>query len=241
MNSFQPGDHLVTNLDTLGLTKHHGLYIGNHRIIHLAKSGTIEDIDIGSFSNGNSIWVKRSTYFPDLAIEYALSKLGCTSYNLVTNNCEQFVNECLDEQRTSNQVSNVSHLAIQTAARSGLLGRAASKVATGSIANVALASTAAKMTGEYLGLPDNVNTVLGTPGDLVGKPLECLFTGTTRTLEDSYDCLAKGELSNAGIKLVTGAIETGTTALIFTPVVVTVTGAKAGVELVSDAWHWLWD
>ncbi|WP_229785906.1 hypothetical protein [Shewanella litoralis] len=114
-------------------------------------------------------------------------------------------------------------------------------MATGTIANVALASTAAKMTGEYLGLPDNVNTVLGTPGDLVGKPLECLFTGTTRTLEDSYDCLAKGELSNAGIKLVTGAIETGTTAFIFTPVVVTVTGAKAGVELVSDAWHWLWD
>ena len=241
MNSFKSGDHLVTNLDDLGITKHHGLYIGNSTIIHLSKSGTIEEIDLWSFSNGNTIWVKKSTYFPDLAIEYARSRLGSTSYNLVINNCEQFVNECLDEQRTSNQVSNISHIAIQTAARSGLLGQAVSKVATGTLANVTLASTAAKMTGEYLGLPDNVNTVLGTPGDFVGKPLECMFTGTAKTLEDSYDCLTKGEISNAGIKLVTGAIETGTTALIFTPVVVTVTGVKAGAELISDAWDWLWD
>ena len=94
------------------------------------------------------------------------------------------------------------------------------------------------MTGEYLGLPDNVNTLLGTPGDLVAKPAECLLKGTTQTLGESYACLRQGEITDAGIKLVTGSVETGLNTVL-TTAEVGINGVKAGAELIADAWHWL--
>ncbi len=239
MQTFQPGDQLVTNIDSLGLAEHHGLYIGNKQVIHLSKCGYIEEIDLWNFSNGRTIRVKKSADFPKLAIEFAQSRLGSTSYRLVTNNCEQFVNECFDEQRTSNQVSNLSHLGAQTIARSGMLGQAVSKVASGTIANVVLASTVAKVAGEYIGLPDNVNTIIGTPGDLVGKPIESFVTGSTRTLDETYDCLSNGEILEAGSTFVQGTISTVAKSVIVTPIEVGVTGIKAGSDAVSDLWNWL--
>jgi hypothetical protein len=240
MKLFQPGDHLVTNIDPLGLTEHHGLYVGNDNVIHLSKIGIIEKVSLRHFTDGREVRTKKRAIFPKQAAEFAHSKIGSTAYGLVTNNCEQFVNECMEEQSTSNQVSNLSHLALQGTARAGLLGTTASKLATGAVANVALASTAVKMTGEYLGLPDNINVVLGTPGDLVGKSAECLLKGTAQTLGDSYDCLARGEIAGAGIKLVTGSLETGLNTVL-TTAEVGVNGVKAGSELVADVWHWFWD
>ncbi|MCT7941335.1 lecithin retinol acyltransferase family protein [Shewanella holmiensis] len=232
------GDHLVTNIDAFGLTEHHGLYIGRGNVIHLSKQGIIEEIDLQQFAGGHKIRVKKSSLFPHQAIELARSQLGHSPYGVATNNCEQFVNECLEGSRTSNQVSNLTHIALQGSARVGLLGSTASKLATGTVANVVLASTAAKMTGEYLGLPDNVNTLLGTPGDLVAKPAECLLKGTTQTLSESYDCLSQGEIADAGIKFVTGSLETGLNTML-TTAEVGINGVKAGAELISDVWQWL--
>ncbi|WP_434939697.1 lecithin retinol acyltransferase family protein [Shewanella sp. HL-SH8] len=241
MQTFQSGDHLVTNIDNLGLTEHHGLYIGNDSVIHLAKSGIVEKTSLWQFADGNQVRVKKSALFHKQAVDSARSQLGNTYYSLINDNCEHFVNACLDEPSSSNQVSNVSHITLQGTARVGLLGATASKLATGTIANVALASTAAKMTGEYLGLPDSVNTVLGTPGDLIAKPVECLVKGTTQTLGDTFNCLSDGDITNAGIKLVSGVVETSVTTFIFTPAVVAVTGIKAGTDIAKDAWRWLWD
>jgi hypothetical protein len=238
MYTFQPGDHLVTNIDPLGLTEHHGLYVGHGHVIHLSKQGIIEEIDLQQFAGGHKIRVKKSSLFPHQAIKLARSQLGHSPYGVATNNCEHFVNECLAGSSTSNQVSNLSHIALQGSARAGLLGSTASKLATGTVANVVLASTAAKMTGEYLGLPDNVNTLLGTPGDLVAKPAECLLKGTSQTLCESYACLRQGEITDAGIKLVTGSVETGLNTVL-TTAEVGINGVKAGAELIADAWHWL--
>lgn len=238
MYTFHPGDHLVTNIDPLGLTEHHGLYVGHGNVIHLSKQGIIEEIDLQLFAGGHSIRVKKSTLFPLQAIELARCQLGRTPYDVATNNCEHFVNECLAGSSTSNQVSNLTHIALQGSARAGLLGRSASKLATGTVANVVLASTAIKMTGEYLGLPDNVNTLLGTPGDLVAKPAECLLKGTSQTLGESYACLRQGEITDAGIKLVTGSVETGLNTVL-TTAEVGINGIKAGAGLIADAWHWL--
>ncbi|MCP3128811.1 lecithin retinol acyltransferase family protein [Shewanella sp. KJ2020] len=238
MQVLQPGDHLVTNIDFLGLTEHHGLYVGHGNVIHLSKHGIIEEIDLQRFADDHGVRVKKSTLFPHQAIEFARSQLGHTRYGVATNNCEQFVNECLEGSSTSNQVSNLTHLALQGSARAGLLGSTASKLTTGTVANLVLASTAIKMTGEYLGLPDNVNTLLGTPGDLVAKPAECLLKGTTQTLGESYDCLSQGKIADAGIKLVTGSLETGLNTVL-TAAEVGVNGVKAGAELISNAWHWL--
>ncbi|MGI2091639.1 lecithin retinol acyltransferase family protein [Shewanella oncorhynchi] len=238
MQVLQPGDHLVTNIDPLGLTEHHGLYVGHGNVIHLSKQGMIEEIDLQRFAGAHSVRVKKSTLFPHMAIELARNQLGNTSYSVATNNCEQFVNECLEGSSSSNQVSNLSHIALQGSARAGLLGSTASKLAMGTVANVVLASTAIKMTGEYLGLPDNVNTLLGTPGDLVAKPAECLLKGTSQTLGESYACLSQGEIADAGIKLVTGSVETGLNTVL-TTAEVGINGVKAGAELIADAWHWL--
>ncbi|MGL5393561.1 MAG: lecithin retinol acyltransferase family protein [Shewanella sp.] len=237
MYTFHPGDHLVTNIDALGLTEHHGLYVGHGHVIHLSKLGVIEEIDLQQFAGGHKIRVKKSSLFPHQAIELARSQLGHSPYDVATNNCEHFVNECLAESSTSNQVSNLTHIALQGSARAGLLGSTASRLATGTVANVVLASTAVKMTGEYLGLADNVNTLLGTPGDLVAKPAECLLKGTTQTLSDSYDCLSQGEITDAGIKLVTGSVETGLNTVL-TAVEVGVNGVKAGAELIDDICDW---
>ncbi|MCU8089311.1 lecithin retinol acyltransferase family protein [Shewanella sp. SM21] len=238
MYKFHPGDHLVTNIDPLGLTEHHGLYVGQGNVIHLSKQGIIEEIDLQQFAGGHKIRVKKSSLFPHQAIELARNQLGNTSYSVATNNCEQFVNECLEGSSTSNQVSNLTHIALQGSARAGLLGISASKLATGTVANVVLASTAAKMTGEYLGLPDNVNTLLGTPGDLVAKPAECLLKGTSQTIGETYTCLSQGEIADAGIKLVTGSIETGLNTVL-TTAEVGINGVKAGAELIADTWYWL--
>ncbi|ESE40319.1 lecithin retinol acyltransferase family protein [Shewanella decolorationis] len=238
MYRFHPGDHLVTNIDPLGLTEHHGLYVGHGNVIHLSKQGIIEEIDLQQFAGGHKIRVKKSSLFPHQAIEQARSQLGHSPYDVATNNCEHFVNECLAGSSTSNQVSNLTHIALQDSARAGLLGSSASKLAMGTVANVVLASTAIKMTGEYLGLPDNVNTLLGTPGDLVAKPAECLLKGTTDTLGETYTCLRQGEITDAGIKLVTGSIETGLNTVL-TTAEVGINGVKSGAELIADAWHWL--
>ncbi|QXN23340.1 lecithin retinol acyltransferase family protein [Shewanella putrefaciens] len=238
MYRFHHGEHLVTNIDPLGLTEHHGLYVGHGYVIHLSKQGIIEEIDLQQFAGGHKIRVKKSSLFPHQAIELARSQLGHSPYGVATNNCEHFVNECLAGSSTSNQVSNLTHMALQSSARAGLLGSTASRLATGTVANVVLASTAIKMTGEYLGLPDNVNTLLGTPGDLVAKPAECLLKGTSQTLGETYTCLRQGEIADAGLKFVTGSVETSLNTVLMTAEV-GINGVKAGAGLIADAWHWL--
>ena len=239
MQQFKTGDHLVTNIDIAGLTEHHGLYVGDDKVIHLSKNKIVESVSLQVFSDGHKIRIKKRATFPKQAVEFARSKIGSISYNLVSNNCEHFVNECLEEQETSNQVSNISHVTLQGAARTGILGTHAAKVVKGPLASVALASTAAKVAGEFIGLPDNVNTVIGTPGDLIGKPIESLVSGTTKTLGETYDCLSNGEIIDAGSTLVKGTVKTVTKAVIVTPIEVGVTGIKAGVDIVADVWHWL--
>ena len=76
MYKFHPGDHLVTNIDPLGLTEHHGLYVGHGHVIHLSKQGMIEEIDLQRFAGGHKIRVKKSTPFPHQAIELARNQLG---------------------------------------------------------------------------------------------------------------------------------------------------------------------
>lgn len=68
--------------------------------------------------------------------------------------------------------------------------------------------------------------------------MECLLKGSSETLSESYDCLSQGEIADAGIKLVTGSVETGLNTVL-TVADVGVNGIKAGAELIADAWHWL--
>ncbi|MFG0576519.1 lecithin retinol acyltransferase family protein [Shewanella sp. yb_14] len=240
MKQFKAGDHLVTNIDPFGITEHHGLYTGNGMIIHKAKSGIIEEVPLEAFSDGNEVRFKRRVPLSRKAVEEARRHLGEMHYQLFSDNCEHFVNKVADDRSTSNQIANAEHLALHVAARKGIIGMTASRIATSTAGTVALVSTVGKVTGEYIGLPDNVNTIIGTPGDLIAKPLETAINGIGQTLSDTADSLADGEYGSAIGNLAEGAImvplettlsclETG------------VSGVRAIGDLIGDIWDTFWN
>ena len=225
MEYLLPGDHLVVNVDVLGITEHHGLYIGNGEVIHLcAHAKQVILSCIATFSEEKEIRVKRRAPYPQDAIDYARHELGKLGYDVATNNCEHFVNRCIEQQHTSNQVSNCGHVIAHIAARKGLLGQSAKQFAKGPLGTIAIASTGAKYVGEYIGLPDSVNTVVGAPGDLVAKPIEVAYTGTVNTLSNTYDKLSDGEIIAATGELISGTVETAVD-VVFAP-----------IEVVGNTW-----
>lgn len=226
MEHLQPGDHLVVNIDIFGITEHHGLYIGNADVIHLcAKAKQVILSCLATFSDSEELRVKRHAVNPHEAISYAQRQLGKYGYDLVNNNCEQFVNRCIEQRHTSNQVSNGSHAVAHIAAKQGLLGLSAKQFAKGPLGTIAIASTGAKYVGEYIGLPESVNTVIGAPGDLVGKPIEAAYTGVVNTFGNTYDKLSDGEIIEATGELIFGTVETAV-GVVFAP-----------VEVVGNTWN----
>ncbi len=117
------GAHLKS--PRLGYT-HHGLYIGRDQVIHysgLADGLSAAPVTISSltdFAAGHSF---RIVPHPDArhsgkaAVQRALSRLGEDKYNLVFNNCEQFVNWAIDGNHHSPQVETAAHLAADLVAR----------------------------------------------------------------------------------------------------------------------------
>ncbi|WP_447077815.1 lecithin retinol acyltransferase family protein [Shewanella algae] len=236
MKKFKAGDHLVTNIDPLGLTEHHGLCVGNDQVIHQRKDGFVEQLSLSEFSGGAKVRRKAIAYDRDGAVERAKSLLGYRPYHLLSNNCEHFVNWCIDETETSNQVSNNLHLTAQVTARAGLLGSAAQRAAQGSLANIALASTAAKAVGEYIGLPDAMNKAIGTPGDLVAKPLESVIQNGIKTIEETTNHIETGNYLQAGKSLTIGILGTTVDAVIIKSVEVISEGVVATVDICRMAW-----
>ncbi|MBO2583549.1 lecithin retinol acyltransferase family protein [Shewanella algae] len=240
MKKFKAGDHLVTNIDPLGLTEHHGLYVGNGMVIHQTKGGIIEEVSLEIFSDGNEVRVKRRVPMPKLAIYEARYHIGNNRYQLFASNCEHFVNKVADKRSTSNQVSNIEHIVLQGITRSGMVGQSALRVANSASGTVTLVSTASKMAGEYIGLPDSINTIIGIPGDMVAKPLETAINGASRTLSDTFECISDGEYGSATGKLLEGTVLVPIeTALSSTEV--SINGIKAVRALIGDVWDWMWN
>lgn len=115
------GDHLVTPRS--GYT-HHGLYIGGGKVIHYEglykglKSGPVTEIclskfgldkkkDVGFFIESHDHKIRS---IEDI-VAHARSRLGEESYNLVWNNCEHFVHDCIYGVSKSNQVNDALKLA----------------------------------------------------------------------------------------------------------------------------------
>ena len=117
----QVGDHLVT--PRTGYT-HHGLYIGNQEVIHYegkfgSDSGRITKVTLAEFCEGASCRVRDyplRVYGRKESIERACQRLGECDYNLVFNNCEQFVAWCIMGFGYSEQINTVVSTAIETKA-----------------------------------------------------------------------------------------------------------------------------
>ncbi|MCL2918275.1 lecithin retinol acyltransferase family protein [Shewanella litorisediminis] len=239
MPAFFPGDHLVTNIDIPGLTEHHGLYIGHETLIHLSKDGSITEISLISFAGEQEARCIDTAEDSERAISRAKSKLGQHNYQLFHNNCEHFVNWCLDKPYSSDQVSNLTHLVAQGIARSGLAGEVGKRVAGGPLATTALVSTSAKLAADYLGAPKKVSTLIGYPGDMVAKPIETLINGGRDTLDDTVHHLQQAEFGEAAKALLTGSAKTLAKATIVTPAKVTGHAIKTVAEIGRDIWWWL--
>ena len=118
------GDHIKVNR---GLYSHHGIYASDDCVIHFAATDSNNELDpasakiitttLSDFLKGGVCEV-RTYYDEELkkkrsaqdVINYALSNLGRGGYNLITNNCEHFANECLFGEKKSQQVESILRL-----------------------------------------------------------------------------------------------------------------------------------
>ena len=115
------GDHIRVNR---GLYSHHGIYITDDCVIHFAppnSTGTIDpssamvvNTNLEAFLNGGLLEVRifneeelKTKRNPQDIVNYAFSRIGDKGYNIISNNCEHFVNECLFGVKKSNQVDSI--------------------------------------------------------------------------------------------------------------------------------------
>lgn len=101
---------------------HYGLYEDDLHVIQFGYPDNtgidpneiaVISTDIQTFLHGGmletgklSFTEKRKRRTPKAAVEYAKEKLGMTGYNILHNNCEHFVNECVFGERTSEFVNH---------------------------------------------------------------------------------------------------------------------------------------
>ncbi len=144
------GDHLKS---FRGLYTHHGIYIGDDNVIHYSglsdglQSGPVEEVSLNEFCSGNDYEIvthDEREYSRAESVRRAQSRLGEDAYSLTGNNCEHFVNWCIDGDHTSDQVD------IGTTAGSGSLSATtgvASRAAVASAGSVAGLSGSGVMSG----------------------------------------------------------------------------------------------
>jgi len=121
-NELVSGDHISMQMDSefLGVQVpywHHGLYLGGgefgHMVIHYSgnagpeSTGKIEIVPIDKFGETYQIEVvphPSPKYNREASIRRAMSRHKENAYSLLFNNCEHFVNWCIDGEHRSEQV-----------------------------------------------------------------------------------------------------------------------------------------
>ena len=105
------GDHLRT--PRLGYS-HQGLYAGDGRVIHYAgmsdlglKDGPVQETSLDDFRAGETLEVvphPRRRFSREESVARARSRVREEQYGLADNNCEHFVNWCIEGDHQSGQV-----------------------------------------------------------------------------------------------------------------------------------------
>ena len=80
------------------LYTHHGIYVGNGRVIHYAglaqgmRRGPVEDVSLERFAGGHGVRIRREPrrFCRREVVQRARSRLGERRYRILTNNCEHF-------------------------------------------------------------------------------------------------------------------------------------------------------
>ena len=105
--------HLVS---PRGVYSHHGVYVGNGRVIHYAglarglHRGPVEDVSLQRFAGGHHVRVRYAAPRFDRreVVERARSRLGECAYRVLSNNCEHFCEWALRGISRSAQVDRFS-------------------------------------------------------------------------------------------------------------------------------------
>lgn len=109
---FLAGHHLKV---ACGLYTHHGIYIGNNRVVHYAGKGAglfdvgnscVQNTSLESFADGRPVMIMLepdAVFSRDDIVERALARVGEDDYSLLFNNCEHFVNWCIHGESKSYQ------------------------------------------------------------------------------------------------------------------------------------------
>ena len=179
----QVGDHLVT--PRTGYT-HHGLYIGNQEVIHYegkfgSNSGRIAKVTLTEFCEGSSCRVRDyplRVYGRKESVERANQRLGEARYNILFNNCEQFVAWCIMGFGYSEQINTVVSAAIETkalmekqgiqsvasyVAQSTLAENAKQQIATAIVPTSAALVTGSAISGGSVALASGLSIASVTP------------------------------------------------------------------------------
>jgi thiol-disulfide isomerase/thioredoxin len=94
---------------------HHGIYIGNGRVIHYRglahglRRGPVEDVSLNNFGRGRSIRIRseQPRFDRPEVVERARSRLGEHSYRILTNNCEHLCAWALCDENRSSQIERL--------------------------------------------------------------------------------------------------------------------------------------
>lgn len=179
--------HLVT---ARALYSHHGIYVGNRRVIHYAGPshglcrGPVEEVSLEYFAHGRGIRVRhdRPRFDRREVVARARSRLGERSYRILTNNCEHFCEWCLNGASRSTQVERLLCGARRFAC--ALLGTLGLAAGTPSFADPA-SQLAARVVGEG---PTTIVLVAGLGATSAYQPqlvFLCMSLIMRRELADS--------------------------------------------------------
>ena len=111
-----PGDHIYVKRTTRHY-KHHGIYIGQGKVIHVSGSirekrdPEVRETDLSTFLNGGIL--RRRVYKRRLpaseTIRIAKKQLRDTRFSIIRNNCEHFATFCATGRKKSRQVRKIMY------------------------------------------------------------------------------------------------------------------------------------
>lgn len=144
------------------LYTHHGIGDDMGGVIHYSgladglQSGPICQVSLQEFSGGKEVLVKRHlnpTYSSREAVERAKSRIGENAYSIFGNNCEHFVEWCIEGEHSSDQVDRGVTATVPV---SGVMAGA------GTVAIISSAGTVAGLSGP------GIMSGLASVGSIVG-------------------------------------------------------------------------
>ena len=130
-----PGTHIYVTKGNGVTYQHHGIYVGNNRVVHYygtTKSkaeASIQETTLEVFLQGNHDKENRyyfmdhqNSYMPEEIVRRARSRIGQRNYQLWGRNCEHFARWCASGNGTSTQVETMGIAVVAASVVGGIFG-----------------------------------------------------------------------------------------------------------------------